>query len=171
MQVPLLVTDFLRRAAALYPDKLAVVDGARRYTYADFQHRVNRLSHALQDSGIRQGDRVCILSPNSHFFLESFYATAQIGVILVPLNYRLVAEDHAYILDHAGVRAVLVDHEYTEVIDTIRSRLPRVEHWIVASDTGSPPAGWTDWEAWISKTSSSGRFPCSTAMGGAASTR
>ena len=84
MQVPLLVTDFLRRAAALYPDKLAVVDGARRYTYADFQHRVNRLSHALQDSGIRQGDRVCILSPNSHFFLESFYATAQSGIILVP---------------------------------------------------------------------------------------
>ena len=101
MQVPLLVNDFLRRAAALYPDKLAIVDGSNRYQYGDFHRRVNRLSHALQGLGLAQGDRVCILSPNSHFFLESFYATSQLGVILVPLNYRLVAADHEYILNHA----------------------------------------------------------------------
>ncbi len=112
MQVPLLVNDFLRRAADLYPGKLAIVDGERRYTYRDFQARANRLSHALTRLGIQKGDRVCILSPNSHFFLESFYGTSQIGAVLVPLNYRLVAADHEYILNHAEVKAVLVDWEY-----------------------------------------------------------
>ena len=102
MEVPLLTDDFLRRSARLYGDKLAIVDGERRFTYREYQERVNQLSHALLGLGIAPGDRVCMLSPNSHFFLESFYATSQIGAILVPLNYRLVSEDHAYILNHAG---------------------------------------------------------------------
>jgi len=149
MQVPLLVNDFLRRSAALYPDKLAVVDGPDRYTYDQFQRRVHQLSHAIQSLGLGKGDRVCVLSPNSHFFLESFYATSQLGVILVPLNFRLVAADHEYILNHAGVRCVLVDWEYTDVVDTIRPNLPAVEHWIVAGGSGPTPEGWTDWDAWI----------------------
>jgi fatty-acyl-CoA synthase len=92
---------------------------------------------------------VCILSPNSHFFLESYYAVAQIAAIIVPLNYRLVAADHEYIINHAGVRAVLVDYEYTRVIDGIRGELTTVEHWIVAQDDGDAPEGWTDWEGLI----------------------
>jgi fatty-acyl-CoA synthase len=149
MEVPLLVTDFLRRAARLYADKTAVVDGPRRYTYAEFEARCHQLAHALLDSGLGKGDRVCILSPNSHFFLESFYGTALTGVILVPLNYRLVPADHEYILTHAGVKAVLVDGEYTDEVDTIRPNLSSVEHWIVAQHDGETPDGWIDWEAWI----------------------
>src|SRR5512134_1250707 len=101
MRVPMLVTDFLRRAATLYPDKVAVVDPAagsgqpeRRFTYGEFEARCVRLANALRGLGIGRGDRVCILSPNSHFFLESFYGTSLIGAILVPLNYRLIAADH-----------------------------------------------------------------------------
>ena len=165
METPLLVDDFLQRAARVYPDKIAIVDGSLRLSYADFERRVNQLSHALTGLGIGRGDRVCILSPNSHHFLESFYGTAQIGVILVPLNYRLVAEDHRYILDHAGVKAVLVDDEYTDVVDSIREHLDAVEHWIVArhaassareADQDDPPDsewsapdGWVDWEELI----------------------
>ena len=73
MHVPLLVDDFLRRAAQLYPAKTAIIDGQHRFTYGEFQARVNRFAHALRRCGIGQGDRVCILSPNSHFFLESVY--------------------------------------------------------------------------------------------------
>ena len=150
MHVPLLVNDFLQRAATVYADKTAVVDGPLRLTYGDLQRRVHRLANALREIGIRKGDRVCILSPNSHFFLESFYGTSLIGAVLVPLNYRLVAADHEYILNHAGVRAVLVDAEYTETVDAIRPRLTTVEHWIVAQDGGAAaPSGWTDWESWI----------------------
>jgi fatty-acyl-CoA synthase len=153
MEVPLLVDDFLRRPAQLYPDKVAIVDAGQRYTYREFEARVNRLSNALLDLGIGQGDRVCMLSPNSHFFLESFYGTSQIGAVLVPLNYRLVAADHEYILNHAGVKAVLVDWEYVPVMEEIRPNLTTVEHWIVAQDEGDTPSGWTDWNELIASMS------------------
>src|SRR5689334_8944185 len=90
-----------------------------------------------------------MLSPNSHYFLESFYGTSLIGAILVPLNYRLVAADHEYILNHAGVGTVLVDREYTDVVDGIRSRLRSARHWVVITDDGDPPPGWVDWGALI----------------------
>ena len=148
MEVPLIVNDFLRRAAALYPDKTAIVDGAQRFSYRDYQQRANRLSNALLALGVGKGDRVCILSPNSHFFLESFYGTSQIGAILVPLNYRLVAADHEYILNHAGVETVLVDAEYCEVVDAIRKSLPKVKNWIVASDGPVTPPSSSNWTSW-----------------------
>ena len=149
MEVPMRVDDFLKRAAELYPEKIAIVDHLQRFSYGSFQERVNRLSHALLGAGIRKGDRVCMLSPNSHFFLESFYGTSQIGAILVPLNYRLVSEDHAYILDHAGVKAVLADRDHTPVLDKIRAQLPGVSLWVSASDTDPAPPGWTDWNPWV----------------------
>ncbi len=148
MEVPLLVNDFLRRAAKLYPNKLAIVDGPDRFTYRQFRDRVNQLAHGLISLGIQKGDRVCILSPNSHYFMESYYGVTQIGAILVPLNYRLVASDHEYIINHAGVKAVLVDYEYTKVVDEIRPNLKKVQHWIVADPRPgkSTPDGWQDWD-------------------------
>ena len=151
MEVPLLINDFLRRAAKLYPNKVAIVDGANRYTYADFQDRVNQLGHALLSIGVKPGDRVCILSPNSHYFMESYYGVTQIGAILVPLNYRLVAADHEYIINHAGVTTVLVDYEYTAVVDGIRPSLTTVKNWIAAdpSPNHTTPDGWVDWDRLI----------------------
>ena len=154
MQVPLLVDDFLRRATQVYAEKTAVIDGDLRFTYRELGERVNRLSNALLGLGVERGDRVCILSPNSHFFLESFYATSQIGAILVPLNYRLSGPEHEYILNHAGVKTVLVDWEYAAVVDTIRKDLPQVRNWILARDDQAPtPDGWQDWEALIQSAS------------------
>ena len=149
MEVPLLINDFLRRAAKLYPDKTAIVDGDLRINYRQFQGRVNQLAHALTRLGVKPGDRVCVLSPNSHYFLESYYGVTQLGAILVPLNYRLVASDHEYIINHAGVTTVLVDYEYTKVVDQIRPNLKSVVNWIVADPAANPAtaAGWTDWDA------------------------
>jgi fatty-acyl-CoA synthase len=149
MEVSLLVTDFLRRSARLYPSKTAIVDGELRYTYAQFQTRANQLANALLELGVSKGDRVCYLGPNSHHFLESFYGTAQIGAVLVPLNYRLAPSDHEYILNHAGVTAVLADWEYAGMVDAIRSKLPAVEHWVVAQEGPDVMAGWRAWEPWI----------------------
>jgi len=151
MQVPLLVDDFLQRSVTLFSEKTAIVDGDLRFTYAEYGARVNRLSNALLDLGLTQGDRVCILSPNSHFFLESFYATSQLGIILVPLNYRLIAEDHDYIINHAGVKAVLVDYEYVGIVDQIRENLPNVDHWIVAAYEKRDYPGWVDWNSLIAE--------------------
>jgi fatty-acyl-CoA synthase len=148
MHVPLLVDDFLRRAATLYPDKTAVVDGTLRLTYREVEARVFQLARALSRLGIEKGDRVCILSPNSHYFFESFYATSLIGAILVPLNFRLKGAEHSYILQHAGVKAMLVDHEYTGVVDGIRSELTSVTTWVVAGGK-TPRAGYTDWDSLV----------------------
>ena len=153
MEVPLLVTDFFRRAARHYPTKLGLVDGSRRLLYRELEDRIDRLSNALLELGLVPGDRVCMLSPNSHFYFESFFATAQAGLVLVPLNYRLVAADHEYILNHAGVCAVLVDAEYTDLVDALRERLPKVRHWIVAQDEGPPAPGWISWNALVESAS------------------
>ena len=155
MEVQLLINEFLHRASRVYAEKTAIVDGDKRFTYREFQQRVNRLSNALLDLGVKKGDRVCILSPNSHFFLESIYGTSQIGAVLVPLNYRLVPEDHEYILNHAGVKVLLVDREQAPIIDEIRPNLTTVEHWIVACQPNHPPAsdGWHDWNEVVAKAS------------------
>jgi fatty-acyl-CoA synthase len=150
MDVPLLVDDFLRRAADLYPDKTAIVDGAERFSYGAWRERANRLSRALLALGVEKGDRVCILSPNSHYFLESFYATSQIGAILVPLNYRLTAADHEYILGHAGVSVAIVDAAYAPALAEIRPRLPKIRHWIAAPAPGAEiPGDFVDFDAWV----------------------
>ncbi len=149
MRIPLLVDDFLQRSTELYASKTAVVDGKLRLTYGEMGERVARLANALLSMDLGQGDRVCVLSPNSHFFLESFFATSWIGAILVPLNYRLVAADHQYILNHAGVKAVFVDWEYVSVVDEIRPELETVRHWIRAGGDGPCPSGWIDWDETI----------------------
>ncbi len=153
MEVPLLVDDFLRRSAQLYAGKLAVVDGNVRHTYADLERRVNQMSHALLAAGICKGDRVGILSPNSHFFLESFYATSQIGAILVPLNFRLQGSDIEYILNHAGIVCMLADRELAETSTSLHKSLPKVTLWISACDEGKKVEGWNDWDEFIKDTS------------------
>jgi fatty-acyl-CoA synthase len=92
---------------------------------------------------------VCILSPNSHYFLEAFFGVSQIGAILVPLNYRLQSDEHDYIVNHAGVKVMLADYEQVRVVEPIRSRLKTVEHFIVAggSPKDLPGNGWKDWDA------------------------
>ncbi len=149
METELVVNHFLHRAAALYPDRVAIIDEERQFSYREFQERANKLSHALLKAGIGKGDRVCILSPNSHFFLESFYGVSQIGAVLVPLNYRLLGADHEFIIEHAGVKVLLVDLEYTTIIDEIRDSLSSVETWVVAGEKGVIRDGWLNWEDWI----------------------
>jgi fatty-acyl-CoA synthase len=147
MEVPLLIGDFLRRAAKVYPDKVAIVDGDQRITYREFEHRVGRLANGLRSIDVRSGDRVCILSPNSHFFLESYYGVPHISAILVPLNFRLTPTDHDYIINHAGVKVVIADPEYVRIVEEIRPALTTVEHFIVAQERGEAPAGWRTWGA------------------------
>ena len=150
VQVPMIVNDFLFRAEALYGPKEAVVDGGARFTYREFAARCYQLAHALSGLGVIKGDRVGVLSPNSHHFLESFYGTSLIGAVLVPLNYRLVSDDFQYAFAHSGVKVLLADSDLTGALDAIREDLPKVEQWIVARYEDAPlPEGWQDWEELI----------------------
>ena len=93
MVTPLTPLDFARRARRLYSGSEAVVDEDERFTYEVFFERTDRWSAALQSLGVRHGDRVAYLAPNTHAQLESFYAVPQIGAVLVPINYRLSPAD------------------------------------------------------------------------------
>ncbi len=144
METPLTPLEFARRARKLYPGRVAVVDGEASWTYAQFLDRCDRWSVVLQQLGIRPGDRVAYLSPNSHKQLESFYAVPQVGAVLVPLNYRLIADDFVYLINHSGARMVCADGDYLATIDSIRSRLPQVEHFVALTGEGKD---WLDYES------------------------
>src|SRR5690348_5775809 len=123
MEVPLSPLEFARRTRALYADREAVVDGALRLSYAQFFERCDRWSAALQRLGVAPGDRVAYIAPNTHAQLESFYAVPQVGAVLVPINYRLTADDFAYIIGHSGAAVVCAHAEYLDAVDRVRDRL------------------------------------------------
>src|SRR5687768_169869 len=148
MELPLTPLEFARRTRKLYPEREAVVDGELRLTYEQFFQRCDRWSAALHGLGVRQGDRVAIISPNTHSMLESFYAVPQLGAVIVPINYRLTAEDFAYLIEHSGSRVVCAHPDYFQAIDGIRPRLPGVKHFVALE--GSRP-GWLDYEATLAK--------------------
>ena len=130
METPLSPMDLARRARRLYADREAVVDGALRLTYGAFFDRCDRWSWALQRMGVRSGDRVATIAPNTHAQLESFYAVPQIGAVLVPINARLTADDFAYILEHSGSRVVCAHADALDAVDSIRPRIPGVEAFV-----------------------------------------
>src|SRR6267378_3507437 len=130
MELPLTPLEFARRTRRLYPEREAVVDGELRLTYEEFFARCDRWSAALQALGVNQGDRVAYIAPNTHAQLEAFYAVPQIGAVLVPVNYRLTADDFVYLINHSGSRIVCAHSDYLDAIDSIRSQLPTVEAFV-----------------------------------------
>ena len=149
METPLTPLDFFRRARLLYGERPAVVDGGLRWTYAQFGDRCDRWSAWLQSAGVAKGDRVVYICPNTHAQLESFYAVPQIGAVLVPLNFRLIADDFRYLITHSGAKVVCAHADYLECIDGIRGDLPGVEQFVAL--TGAR-AGWLDYEALVAGT-------------------
>jgi len=101
--------DFLRRSAYIYPDKIAVVDGDRRYSYRELAERSWRLANALRSAGLRKGDRVAALLFNSATMLEAHFGVPASGGVLVAINNRLAGAEVGYILRHSGARYLLLD--------------------------------------------------------------
>jgi len=101
--------DFLHRSAYIYPDKIAVVQGERRYAYRELAERSWRLASALRSSGLAKGDRVAALLFNSPAMLEAHFGVPAAGGVLVAVNNRLSATEVEYILQHSGARFLLLD--------------------------------------------------------------
>src|SRR5947207_12505367 len=144
MEVPLTPLEFSRRSRSLYADREAVVDGALRLTYAQFFERCDRWAAALQRLGVARGDRVAYIAPNTPAQLESFYSVPQIGAVLVPINYRLTADDFAYIIGHSGATVVCAHEDYLEAVDRIRDQVPAVRHFVALEGAAK---GWLDYQA------------------------
>jgi len=134
----------MRRTRRLHANREGVVDGAHRWTYGEFFDRCDRWSAALQRLGVKHGDRVAYIAPNTHAQLESFYAVPQLGAVLVPLNFRLVADDFRYMIQHSGATVVCVAADYLQAVDSIRADLKSVRHF-VALDATHP--SWLSYEA------------------------
>jgi len=156
METPLTPLEFARRTRKLYGDREAVVDGDLRLSYEEFFSRCDAWSAALQALGVEQGDRVAYIAPNTHAQLESFYAVPQIGAVLVPINYRLTADDFAYLIEHSGARVVCADTDYVEAIDTIRSKIPKASALVALNGNRS---GWLDYEALVAASAKEFRRP------------
>jgi len=144
METPLTPLDFARRARKLYPTREAVIDGEIRLTYDEFFQRCDRWSAALQRLGVRQGDRVAYIAPNTHAQLESFYAVPQLGAVLVPINYRLTADDFVYLMNHSGARVVCAHSDYLEAIDQVRDQLTQIDYFVALEGEQRP--GWLNYE-------------------------
>ena len=153
METPLTPLEFARRSRSLYPQREAVVDGYLRLTYEEFFQRCDRWSSQLQRLGVRPGDRIAYIAPNTHGLLEAFYAVPQIGAVLVPVNYRLTADDFAYIINHSGAQVVCATAEHLEAVDGIRKSLPNVRHFAALDGARE---GWLDYEGLLER--SNGRF-------------
>src|SRR5579859_582409 len=108
--------SFLRRSASIFPDKTAIVHGERRYTYRQFEERVNRLASALRAAGMKKHDRVAFLCPNTPPLLEAHFAVPAAGGILVAINTRLSASEISYILQHSGASFLFVDAELEHLV-------------------------------------------------------
>lgn len=144
MYVPLLLQDFLKRAVYHYPQKTAVVDGERRFTYEEIGRRVNRLANAFRSYGIEKGDRIAVLSPNRLEMYEAFYAAFLLGAVIVPLNTRLVPHDYEYIVNHCGAKMFLVDAELASQITPVTRSLPQIEHYV-----SLPVEGYENQDGWL----------------------
>lgn len=125
-----------------------MVDGDLRYTYEEFFSRCDRWSAALEQLGVRQGDRVAYIAPNTHALLESFYAIPQIGAVLVPINYRLIADDFAYLINHSGALVVCAHSDYLDAVESIRPQLKSVIAFVALEGSKD---GWLDYESLLNE--------------------
>ncbi len=142
MKVALTVNDFLRRAEQIYPDRDAIVDEPMQpaeswgtITYAEMAARARAQAAALDALGIGVGERVAIVSHNSARLLTALFGVSGSGRVLVPINFRLVAEEVKYIVEHSGSRILMVDPELDEAMADVLC-----EHRYVIGDATDAPA-------------------------------
>ena len=124
----------LTKRAFLNPDREAYVDSHAdvRLTYRDLNARSNRLANAFRDAGVAPGERVGLLVMNSAEFMESFFALAKIGAVVVPLNWRLVADELEFILKDSGTRRLIYGDEFLDTVAELHARGDKtdVEQWL-----------------------------------------
>ncbi|MGH3562470.1 MAG: AMP-binding protein, partial [Mycobacterium sp.] len=129
------VGEHLHRRAELNPGLEALVDaaGGRRFTFAELDKRADRAAQVLTRLGLAKGDRVALLLPNGHQFVEAFYGAARAGLMVVPLNWRLVADELAFMLRDSGATVLVFDAEYDAVVADLQDR---------GGDDGTPVLHW-----------------------------
>jgi fatty-acyl-CoA synthase len=151
---PLTPLSFLRRAADVYPHKVAVIHGDRRYTYRELGERCRRFASMLARAGVGRGDAVAVMAPNTPLALEAHYAVPGVGAVLNSLNFRLDAATIAFCLEHGGAKVLITDRELSPVV---KEALGRTKAKLLVIDSDDPLAasgellGSTTYEAWLAQ--------------------
>jgi fatty-acyl-CoA synthase len=152
--VPLTPLAFLRRSADVYPGKVAVIHGERRYTYREFAARCSAFASMLAARGIGRGDTVAVMAPNVPALLEAHYAVPGVGAVVNALNHRLDAAALAFCLEHGKARVLVTDREFSPVVAQALKQLGR-EIFVVDIDdplaAGGERLGAIDYESWIAQ--------------------
>ncbi|WOJ92092.1 long-chain-fatty-acid--CoA ligase [Congregibacter variabilis] len=135
MNADMNIGQFLATRARMNPrqEMLYDVKAERRFTFSEANGRANQLCHALAGMGLEPGDRVAVLAYNGHQFIESFFGPAKIGLVVMPLNWRLTADELAFILKDGGAKALIFDSDFTALAEDLHARGAvgsDVEHWI-----------------------------------------
>src|SRR5690606_13842405 len=144
--------SFLPRAADVYPDRLSVVHGARRYTWRESYERCRRLASALRRAGVGRGDTVALMAPNIPEAFECHFGVPMAGAILNQFTPRFYAETIAFILEHGASKVLITDKEFSPVIKDALSQMkvkPRVIDIDDALATGGELLGESDYEAFL----------------------
>jgi fatty-acyl-CoA synthase len=143
---------FLPRAAAVYPEKLAVIHRATRLTYRAFYRRARRFADALRRRGVRRGDTVAVMAPNVPALLEAHYGVPMAGAVLNALNYRLDARSIAFILAHGEAKLLIADREFAPIVgaalDELAAPIPLVE---IDDGASGISLGGTGYEAFLAE--------------------
>src|SRR5713226_5196600 len=134
MAVPLTPIRFLHRGVDLFGKKLGVVSGAKRFTYAEFGARCERLAAGLQIHGIQAGDRVAYLSFNTHQLLEGYYGVVMARAVVMPLNVRLTPAELTGILNHSGARMLIFENDFAPLVEHLRKACPAIERYVTVDD-------------------------------------
>jgi fatty-acyl-CoA synthase len=126
----LILIDTLKKAVKFFPQKKAIICGNHHWTYQKFFERINRLAYALKSLGIDKDDKVAILHPNCHYFLEAYFGISQLGAVSVPINYRLSPQEIAFILHDSDSKVLIAYPLFQKQINSIRDKIPGSERII-----------------------------------------
>lgn len=137
-------TELLDIALAICPDRECMVFEGRRFSFAELNRRVNQLANALQRIGIQKGDHIGMMCVNRNEYIEAYFATAKLGGVFVPLNYRAKTEELSYMIDAARIRLLFIDQRYIPLLESIRAGLTHLAH-VIPLDVG----GADDYELFI----------------------
>ncbi|MFP1153662.1 acyl-CoA synthetase [Mycobacterium sherrisii] len=152
--------DIPRRSARRQPEKTAIIDGDVVLTFAEFDQLVDNAAAALRDNGFAAGDRIALLAHNCWQYAVLAFATARAGVVLVPINFMLTAEEIAYILGHSRVSGFIVESELTATAQEAMGLGGAVTTKVALIPEGSTvPAGWHDFAQWLTATTAAPDLP------------
>jgi acyl-CoA synthetase (AMP-forming)/AMP-acid ligase II len=150
--MPKTIGDALEWHARFTPTQVAVIDAGGSVNYRQFWDRVCRLGNAMLGLGVAPGDRVAILMVNGRRYLEAYHAIATIGAAAVPLNFRFVASEIEYVVNHSGAKALVFDSAFAPVVRQLDGRLPTVGSNLVVSDA-APDANGVSYELLVENAS------------------